>query len=184
MPDVIRKLTSWRAPTCTRTVRVSGRHALPDVHQVIQRECELDDDYLCAFFLCNDHFDTKTEFSTSSPRDPGRARLDGLFLKLPAPRSGRPKGGGGAWAVRGTCRWEARAEADAKTRLGGTPALHLRPGRLHLPKLRGEGAVACLPYPGGRPPAHSPPPSSARVPRSPGTCQGATASHAMGLTHS
>jgi hypothetical protein len=82
MPAFTLKLTSWSAPSCTQTVRFSGRHTLEDVHGVIRREFTLDDHHPWAFFLSGEPFDRTTEFSRSlaPDRQPHRARLDALGL--------------------------------------------------------------------------------------------------------
>jgi predicted component of type VI protein secretion system len=55
--------------------------------------------------------------------------------------------------------------------------------RLLLPEVWRKAAGAGVPHPGQRHPAHSSPPAPARAAPTPGTCQGATAAGAVGVTH-
>jgi hypothetical protein len=71
-----------RAPDVRRVVDFDGRAALHDVHDVIQRELDLDDDHLYAFYLSGKYFDRASEHSLSpdSPHDSGRSALFRLGL--------------------------------------------------------------------------------------------------------
>ncbi len=76
-------ITSARDPSCTRTIAFSGAQSLGDVHRAIQREFELDDDHMFAFFLSGEEWDKESEFK-GDPLGAGRAyraQLDGLSLE-------------------------------------------------------------------------------------------------------
>jgi tetratricopeptide (TPR) repeat protein len=71
-----------RAPEVRRVVDFDGRDSLHDVHCVIQRELELDDDHLYAFYLSGKYFDQASEHGVArdSPRDSQRSLLFRLGL--------------------------------------------------------------------------------------------------------
>jgi hypothetical protein len=55
------RITAERTPDVFRVLDFDGRHTLHDVHQVIQREFDLDDDHPYAFFLSGQYWDPSTE---------------------------------------------------------------------------------------------------------------------------
>jgi pRiA4b ORF-3-like protein/SEC-C motif-containing protein len=81
MARVVRlKITPWRDRSCHRTVELPEGSTLQDVHQLIQREFDLDDDHLWAFFLSGEYFDRETEFGTGERARSPRVRLAELSL--------------------------------------------------------------------------------------------------------
>jgi hypothetical protein len=73
-----------RAPEVCRVVDFDGRSTLHDVHDTIQRELELDDDHLYAFYLSGKYFDRSSEHSLSpeSFRNSSRSALFRLELRV------------------------------------------------------------------------------------------------------
>ena len=72
-----------RAPEVRRVIDFDGRCTLHDVHEAIQRELELDEDHLYAFYLSGRYFDRSSEHSLSydSRYDSQRSLLFRLKLK-------------------------------------------------------------------------------------------------------
>jgi Plasmid pRiA4b ORF-3-like protein/SEC-C motif/Tetratrico peptide repeat len=72
-----------RAPEVRRVVDFDGRATLHDVHEVIQRELQLDNDHLYAFYLSGQYFDPRSEHgpTESSPHDSQRSTLFRLGLE-------------------------------------------------------------------------------------------------------
>jgi hypothetical protein len=76
-------ITSARDPSCTRSIAFCGAQSLGEVHGAIQREFELDDDHMFAFFLSGEEWDKESEFK-GDPQGGGRAyraALDSLSLE-------------------------------------------------------------------------------------------------------
>jgi len=73
-----------RTPEVRRVIDFDGRATLHDVHNAIQRELDLDDDHLYAFYLSGRYFDRSSEHSPSSdPRhDSQRSVLFRLRLNV------------------------------------------------------------------------------------------------------
>jgi tetratricopeptide (TPR) repeat protein len=71
-----------RAPEVRRVIDFDGRCTLHDVHDMIQRELDLDDDHLYAFYLSGRYFDRSSEHSLSqdSRHDSQRSVLFRLGL--------------------------------------------------------------------------------------------------------
>ncbi|HEY3359670.1 MAG TPA: SEC-C metal-binding domain-containing protein [Polyangia bacterium] len=80
------KITPWRDGSCSRTIEFLASHSLGDVHTAIQRELDLDDDHLWAFYLSGDLHDAESEFvgdGVSRGRAAWGARLESLDLVAP-----------------------------------------------------------------------------------------------------
>lgn len=61
-----------RAPEVRRVVDFDGRSTLHDVHDIIQRELDLDDDHLYAFYLSGRYFDPSSEHGPRAGRHDSR----------------------------------------------------------------------------------------------------------------
>ena len=64
-----------RAPEVRRVIDFGGRASLHDVHLAIQRELELDDDHLYAFYLSGRYYDRDSEHSPSGGSHDSRRSL-------------------------------------------------------------------------------------------------------------
>jgi hypothetical protein len=75
-------ISPQRAPEVRRVIDFDGVSTLDDVHRAIQRELDLDDDHLYAFYLSGRYFDPSSEHgpSNSSRYDSGRSVLFRLGL--------------------------------------------------------------------------------------------------------
>lgn len=88
LPTYVLKITSGRDPSCSRTIEFRGDLTLEDIHYAIQREFDLDNDHLWAFFLSGVLGDRGSEFASQHKDEFGRivahspdTRLDSLDLE-------------------------------------------------------------------------------------------------------
>ncbi|HYV47509.1 MAG TPA: hypothetical protein VFA20_21765 [Myxococcaceae bacterium] len=74
------KITPWRDRSCHRTVELPEASTLQELHGLIQREFELGDDHLWAFFLSGEYLDRDTEFGVGEHARSPRVNLAELSL--------------------------------------------------------------------------------------------------------